>query len=99
LICEPWLWGLYLSSPLKDFTSFIRGSHSTVVMVRAVVVGNRVRVSAVTVLPVKLSVNLSERWEGKGIASFERFLSFNDVSISDKRSSIRRGGTVAHLSG
>jgi len=55
--------------------------------------------SAVTVSPVKLSVNSSERWEGKRIASFKRFLSFNDVGISDKRSSICRNGAVAHLSG
>jgi len=57
-------------------------------MVRAVVVGDRIRVSTITESPVELSVNSSEFWKSERITSFERFLSFENVGVGDKRSSI-----------
>jgi len=69
------------------------------IMERAIIVGNRIRMSVVTVSPIKLSVDSSECRESKRVMGFEGFLSFENVGVSDKRSSIRRSGTVAHLSG
>jgi len=52
-------------------------------MVGAVIVGNGIRVSVVTESPIKLSMDSSEFWKSKGIASFERFLSFENVGVSN----------------
>ena len=67
---------------------FVGSSHSAIVMEGAVTIRNGVGMSVITVSPVKLSMNSSECRECKGITSFEGFLSFQDVSVGDKRSSI-----------
>ena len=90
---------LYSRSPFKDFSAFVRSGHSTVIVEGAVFVGNRIWMSVVTVSPIKLGVDSSECRESKRITSFEGFLSFKNVGVSDKRGSIRRSGAVAHLSG
>jgi len=74
-------------------------AHSAVVMVGAVVVvGDGMSMTTITGGPVETSVNLSERWECKGVTSIERgFL--DNFRVSDAKSSVGLGCSIGHLLG